>query len=108
MNSLTDYIDNPLTQALSQRFGKKLETLTAPDKLEVAQAILTAMAWGCHTGKIKTITETIAEFGSVMPGETSGADVIALIDAHSPDAEVSLGIAAALCHQLHKGVYAHA
>lgn len=108
MNSLTEYLDNPLTQALSQRFGKKLETLTAPDKLEVAHAILTTMAWSCQTGKITTIAETIAEFGSVMPQATGSDNAIALIDAHSTSTEDRLALAAALCHQMYKGVYADA
>jgi hypothetical protein len=46
MNKLTEYLDIPLTQALTQSFGAKLEQLTAIDKLDAAQAILTAIAWG--------------------------------------------------------------
>jgi hypothetical protein len=46
MNKLTEYLDIPLTQALAQSFGAKLEQLTAIDKLDAAQAILTAIAWG--------------------------------------------------------------
>jgi hypothetical protein len=46
LNKLTEYLDIPLTQALAQSFGAKLEQLTAIDKLDAAQAILTAIAWG--------------------------------------------------------------
>jgi hypothetical protein len=46
MNKLTEYLDILLTQALAQSFGAKLEQLTAIDKLDAAQAILTAIAWG--------------------------------------------------------------
>jgi hypothetical protein len=108
VNTITEYLDIPLTQALAQSFGAKLERLSAPDKLDIAHAILTTIAWSCQTDKITTIAATVEEFGSVMPDSVNADAVIAMIDAHSTATEDRLALAAALCHQLHKGVYADA
>jgi hypothetical protein len=67
MNKLIEYLDIPLTQALAQSFGAKLERLTAIDKLDAAQAILTAIAWGDIEQTHKPIAATVEEFGAVYP-----------------------------------------
>jgi hypothetical protein len=108
MNKLTEYLDIPLTQALAQSFGAKLERLTAIDKLDAAQAILTAIAWGDIEQTHKPIAATVEEFGAVYPDAPNTDAFAAIVDAHSASIEDRLGLAAALCHQLHKGVYADA
>ncbi len=108
MNKLTEYLDIPLTQALAQSFGVKLEQLTAIDKLDAAQAILTAIAWGDIEQTHKPIAATVEEFGAVYPDAPNTDAFAAIVDAHSASIEDRLGLAAALCHQLHKGVYADA
>jgi hypothetical protein len=108
MNKLTEYLDIPLTQALAQAFGSKLEQLTAIDKLDAAQAILTAIAWGDIEQTHKPIAATAEEFGAVYPDAPNTDAFAAIVDAHSASIEDRLGLAAALCHQLHKGVYADA
>jgi hypothetical protein len=108
MNKLTEYLDIPLTQALAQSFGAKLEQLTAIDKLDAAQAILTAIAWGDIEQTHKPIAATVEEFGAVYPDAPNTDAFAAIVDAHSASIEDRLGLAAALCHQLHKGVYADA
>jgi hypothetical protein len=108
MNKLTEYLDIPLTQTLAQSFGVKLERLTAIDKLDAAQAILTAIAWGDIEQTHKPIAATVEEFGAVYPDAPNTDAFAAIVDAHSASIEDRLGLAAALCHQLHKGVYADA
>jgi hypothetical protein len=108
MNKLTEYLDIPLTQALAESFGAKLERLTAIDKLDAAQAILTAIAWGDIEQTHKPISETVAAFGTVYPDAPNTDAFATIVDAHNTSIEDSLGLAAALCHQLHKGVYADA
>jgi hypothetical protein len=91
MNKLTEYLDIPLTQAL-----------------DAAQAILTAIAWGDIEQTHKPIAATVEEFGAVYPDAPNTDAFAAIVDAHSASIEDRLGLAAALCHQLHKGVYADA
>jgi hypothetical protein len=106
MNGLIEYLDIPLTQALAQSFGAKLERLTAIDKLDAAQAILTAIAWSDIEQTHKQIAATVEAFGAVYPNAPNTDAFAAIVDAHSASIEDRLGLAAALCHQLHKGVYA--
>jgi hypothetical protein len=50
----------------------------------------------------------VEEFGAVYPDAPNTAAFAAIVDAHNASIEDRLGLAAALCHQLHKGVYADA
>jgi hypothetical protein len=108
MNALTEYLDTPLTQALVHSFGSKLERLTAQDKLDMAQTLLTQIAYNDLKADNKTVAETTAAFGAVYPEAPNTDAFAAIVDAHSASIEDRLGLAAALCHQLHKGVYADA
>jgi hypothetical protein len=108
MNALTEYLDTPLTQALAQSFGSKLERLTAQDKLDMAQTLLTQIAYNDLKADNKTVAATVEEFGAVYPDAPNTDAFAAIVDAHNASIEDRLGLAAALCHQLHKGVYADA
>jgi hypothetical protein len=106
LNTLTEYLDRPVSHALSKKYGTKLESLTAPDKIDLAHAVLTTVAYSCESRSDKTIAATIEEFGTVADNATQSEGAIAIIDAITTDDEERLAIVAALCHQLHKGVYA--
>jgi len=108
MNNLTEYLDIPLTRTLTEGYGAKLEKLTAQDKLDIAQAILTAIAWGDSLSTHKTIADTYQHFGAVYPDAPNTDHLAAFIDSTTASIEDRLGLVAALCHQLHKGVYADA
>lgn len=108
MNALTEYLDIPLTRTLTEGYGAKLERLTAQDKLDMAHVILTAIAWGDNLGTHKTIADTYEHFGAVYDNAPNTDHLTAFIDASNTSIEDRLGLAAALCHQLHKGVYADA
>jgi hypothetical protein len=83
MNALIEYLDIPLTQALTQSFGAKLERLTEIDKLDAAQAILTAIAWGDIEQTHKPIAATVQEFGALYPNAPNTDAFAAIVDAHS-------------------------
>jgi thioredoxin-like negative regulator of GroEL len=108
MNALTEYLDTPLTQALAASFGAKLERLTAQDKLDIAQTLLTQIAYNDQNTDNKTVAGTAEAFGAVYPDAPNTDAVASIVDAHPSSVEDRLGLAAALCHQLHKGGYADA
>jgi hypothetical protein len=108
LNTLTEYLDRPVSHALAKKYGAKLESLTAPDKIDLAHAVLTTAAYSCESRSDKTIATTIEEFGTVADNATQSEGAISLIDSITTDNEERLAIAAALCHQLYKGVYADA
>lgn len=108
MQPITYFVDSPLTQALSQRYGSNLEQLTAVDKLDIAHLLLTTIAWGDNTGQSKTLGSAIAELGTVYPDAPNTEAVAAEIDKHPTSIEELFGIAAVLCLHLHEGVYADA
>ena len=108
--TLTEYLDIPLTRTLTEAYGANLEKLTAQDKLEAAQIILTAIAWGDTLGTHKTIGDAYESFGAVYPNAPNTDQIAAFIDSSSSNTSIEdrIGLAAALCHQLYKGVYADA
>lgn len=106
MNEITDYLNSPLIRALSDRFGSKLETLTATDKLDLAHLIFTAIAWMDHEQESRTLTATAEQHGRVYPDSPNTAIASALIDAYNPSAEELLAVTAILSHHLHKRIYA--
>lgn len=108
MNKLTEYLDIPLTRTLTEAYGEKLEKLTAQDKLEAAQIILTAIAWGDTLGTHKTIGDAYESFGAVYPNAPNTDHIAAFVDSSNTSIDDRIGLAAALCHQLYKGVYADA
>jgi hypothetical protein len=108
MNTITEYLDIPLTQALAQSFGSKLEKLTAQDKLDMAHTLLTQIAHNDNSGENEGVAFIAEAFGVVYPDAPNTDALAAIIDAHNASIEDRLGLAAALCHQLHKGVYADA
>lgn len=105
---MNNFPDNPLTQALTAQFGTDLEALTAPDKLDIAHAILTAIAWSDNQGEPRTIGATIETFGTVMDGACQSEAAIAIIDSTTTTQQDLLGLAGLLCCHLQMGVYADA
>jgi hypothetical protein len=109
IDTITTYLNIPLSHALAAQFGAKLETLTAPDKLDIAHAILTTIAWGDNQGEAKTVGATIEEFGTVMDNAQQSEQAFTILDAHSTTSTQDLlGLVALLCLHLQTGVYADA
>jgi hypothetical protein len=106
LQPITEYLDIPLSHALAEKYGAELETLTAPDKLDIAHAILTAIAWADNQSEATAVTTTIAEFGTVMDAAQQTETVVSIIDAHNTTTEHLLGLVALLCLHLQTGVYA--
>jgi hypothetical protein len=106
MNEITDYLNSQLIRALSDRFGSKLDSLTATDKLDLSHLILTTIAWIDNEQESKSLAMTAEVHGRVYPESPGTPQAIALIDAYCPSAEELFAVSAILNHHLHKGIYA--
>jgi hypothetical protein len=116
MQSITHYLDTPLTQALITRWGDKLDRMKGRTKLSLAHALMTYVGYldSAETEDPNlmppNLLQSTVEFGLMFEGEQAPEidDAIGLVHIHQPTIPQMLTLVSILADHCADGVFADA